>query len=98
MQKQVDNAETFPVVLQKFSQWISSHELGKEGREFAIVTDGPWDMGRFLYGQCMVIQILEKKKQNTSTLHFFTYQPKNLSFIKFCIYTKYPFEISSGSS
>lgn len=52
-QDQVDNAETFPEVLSHFEAWLLKHELGTKYK-YAIVTDGPWDMGRFLYGQCQL--------------------------------------------
>lgn len=52
-QEQVDSAKPFPQVLQMFEDWLKEHELGTK-YNFAFVTDGPWDMGRFLYGQCKV--------------------------------------------
>lgn len=55
-QEQVDNAEEFPAVLDKFEAWLKKHKLGTKNK-YAIVTDGPWDMGRFLYGQCKLSSI-----------------------------------------
>ena len=52
-QEQVDAADTFPKVLDDFEAWLKKNKLGSKYK-YAIVTDGPWDMGRFLYGQCKV--------------------------------------------
>ncbi|KAI5746387.1 hypothetical protein M8J77_003053 [Diaphorina citri] len=49
-QEEVDKAPKFPRVLKQFESWLSSHGL-LSSRRF-IVTDGPWDMGRFLFLQC----------------------------------------------
>jgi 3'-5' exoribonuclease 1 len=47
-QRTVDAAETFPEVHARFVKWLTDkHGLGVE-RSFAVVTDGPFDMGRFL--------------------------------------------------
>jgi len=51
-QEQVDNAPEFPAVLEQFEEWLAKHKLGSKNK-FAMVTDGPWDMGRFLYLQCI---------------------------------------------
>jgi len=54
-QEQVDNAPKFPEVLNQFESWLKENNLVYEGdtsRSFAIATDGPWDMGRFLLHQC----------------------------------------------
>lgn len=53
LQDQVDNAKEFPEVLEEFQLWLAKHKLGTKNK-FAMVTDGPWDMGRFLFGQCQV--------------------------------------------
>lgn len=53
LQEQVDVAPEFPVVLEQFEKWLTKHKLGTKNK-FAMVTDGPWDMGRFLFGQCTV--------------------------------------------
>ncbi|PSN54787.1 hypothetical protein C0J52_02011 [Blattella germanica] len=55
-QEQVEAADTFPVVLDNFEAWLKKNNLGTK-HKFNIVTDGPWDMGRFMYGQCK--QMLE---------------------------------------
>lgn len=55
-QEQVDNAEEFPAVLEKFEAWLKKHKLGTKNK-YAVVTDGPWDMGCFLYGQCKLSSI-----------------------------------------
>nr|CAD7256448.1 unnamed protein product [Timema shepardi] len=52
-QDQVESAPLFPEVLANFEAWLAKHKLGTK-HKYAIVTDGPWDMGRFLYGQCKV--------------------------------------------
>lgn len=49
-QSEVNNAEEFPVVLQQFEEWMHSFGLGLD-HSFAIVTDGPWDIRRFLSRQ-----------------------------------------------
>ncbi|KAL1461716.1 hypothetical protein WDU94_013588 [Cyamophila willieti] len=54
-QKVVDKAPTFPNVLKKFESWLDSHGLVTE-RKF-IVTDGPWDMGRFFFLQCKLSKL-----------------------------------------
>ena len=50
-QETVDTAETFPSVLRQFNNWLDSHSLGAE-HTFALVTDGPFDVGRFLKLSC----------------------------------------------
>ncbi|XP_069139676.1 3'-5' exoribonuclease 1-like [Argopecten irradians] len=50
-QEDVDAADTFTTVFQKAKDWMKEKHLG-EGNKFAIVTDGPWDMSRFLCLQC----------------------------------------------
>ena len=50
-QTTVDTARTFPAVLAAFSAWLESHGLGSE-HTFALVTDGPFDVGRFLRLSC----------------------------------------------
>jgi len=52
-QEEVDAADTFPQVLRDFEAWLTKHKLGTK-HKFLVVTDGPWDMGRFLYGQCKI--------------------------------------------
>ncbi|XP_060575306.1 3'-5' exoribonuclease 1-like [Ruditapes philippinarum] len=50
-QDKVDKADTFPVVLERVETWLQDHQLGAE-KSFAVLTDGPWDMFRFMYYQC----------------------------------------------
>ncbi|XP_060072524.1 3'-5' exoribonuclease 1-like [Ylistrum balloti] len=50
-QANVDAADEFPAVFQKVEEWMREKHLG-EGNKFAVVTDGPWDMSRFLCLQC----------------------------------------------
>ncbi|XP_033756055.1 3'-5' exoribonuclease 1-like [Pecten maximus] len=50
-QADVDASETFPAVFQKAEEWMREKHLG-DGNKFTIVTDGPWDMSRFLCLQC----------------------------------------------
>jgi len=52
-QDKIDNADSFEVCLTRFTKWLEEHELGIK-HKFSIVTDGPFDMARFLYGQCLV--------------------------------------------
>nr|XP_022342268.1 3'-5' exoribonuclease 1-like isoform X1 [Crassostrea virginica] len=47
----VDSAEEFPAVLARMETWMMKHYLGVD-HTFAVVTDGPWDMSRFLQMQC----------------------------------------------
>ncbi|CAL4079825.1 unnamed protein product [Meganyctiphanes norvegica] len=54
-QEMVENAPKFPEVLNQFKNWLNENNLifeGEDCRSFAIATDGPWDMGRFLLHQC----------------------------------------------
>ncbi|XP_052772856.1 3'-5' exoribonuclease 1-like [Mya arenaria] len=50
-QAQVDKADTFVPVLERVELWLQSQRLGQE-KSFAVLTDGPWDMFRFMYYQC----------------------------------------------
>ena len=49
-QDQVNKSKGFIDVLKDFEEWLVFHRLGTE-HKFAIVTDGPWDMSRFLKTQ-----------------------------------------------
>lgn len=57
-QKTVDQADTFPVVMQQAQEWMRKHELlgqssnRRNRQKFVVVCDGPWDMSRFLFYQC----------------------------------------------
>ena len=55
-QNVVDAANTFEKVLQSFEKWMQGHNLGLS-KTFMIVTDGPFDMGRFMYLQCQQSRI-----------------------------------------
>jgi len=46
-QKVVDDADPFPQVHDRFLKWMDKHGLGTR-HSFTVVTDGPFDMGRFL--------------------------------------------------
>jgi len=51
-QSTVDSADVFQKVHQRFINWMfNKHELGLT-KTYSIVTDGPFDMGRFLFLQC----------------------------------------------
>ena len=49
----MDKAPLFADALLSFNEWITQKKLGTK-YSFAIVTDGPWDMGKFLQDQCKV--------------------------------------------
>nr|XP_033772009.1 3'-5' exoribonuclease 1 isoform X2 [Geotrypetes seraphini] len=49
----VDKADTFPQVLQKAVDWMRQKELGTKYK-YCILTDGSWDMSKFLNIQCRV--------------------------------------------
>ncbi|XP_076439436.1 3'-5' exoribonuclease 1-like [Babylonia areolata] len=55
-QSEVDSALEFPVVLEHFDQWLQNWELGTS-HTFCVVTDGPWDIHRFLSKQCEISQL-----------------------------------------
>lgn len=55
-QKLVDEADTFPCVLTQVVQWLQEKELGTKYK-YAILTDGSWDMSKFLNIQCRVSRI-----------------------------------------
>ena len=50
-QKTVDAASTFCDVLEKFNLWLEESGLGTS-HTFALITDGPFDVGRFLRLSC----------------------------------------------
>ncbi|KAL4231271.1 3'-5' exoribonuclease 1 [Mactra antiquata] len=50
-QDKVDGANIFPDVLSNVETWLQDHHLGSD-KSFAVLTDGPWDMFRFMYYQC----------------------------------------------
>lgn len=55
-QKMVDEADTFPGVLQRAVTWLQERELGTKYK-YAILTDGAWDMSKFLNIQCRISRI-----------------------------------------
>nr|XP_057922005.1 3'-5' exoribonuclease 1 [Doryrhamphus excisus] len=55
-QDMVDAAHTFPVVLQHVVAWLQERELGTKYK-YALLTDGAWDMSKFLNIQCRISQI-----------------------------------------
>ncbi|XP_060092944.1 3'-5' exoribonuclease 1 [Heteronotia binoei] len=52
----VDKADTFPVVLQHAIDWMKQKELGST-YSYSILTDGSWDMSKFLNIQCRVSRL-----------------------------------------
>lgn len=55
-QEQVDSSPAFPEVLNEVEKWMDGHHLGTQ-KKFAVVTDGPWDMCRFMYLQCLTSSV-----------------------------------------
>lgn len=55
-QKMVDEADLFPVVLERAVAWLQERELGTKYK-YAILTDGAWDMSKFLNIQCRLSRI-----------------------------------------
>lgn len=80
-QEQVSKAKTFPEVLRDFESWMAKHMLGKMFN-YAIVTDGPWDMAKFLSQQCKLSRIkfpnFGKKWINISKTYSNFYRTKRL--------------------
>ncbi|KAM4810512.1 3'-5' exoribonuclease 1 [Rhinophrynus dorsalis] len=52
----VDQADTFPNVLRSVVDWMREKELGTKYK-YAILTDGSWDMSKFLNTQCRVSRL-----------------------------------------
>lgn len=81
-QSQVDGALLFHEVLKKFEAWLEKNKLGTD-HAFAVVTDGPWDMGRFLNIQCQLSQLrfprYAKKWVNIRKTYSNFYQCKRMS-------------------
>ncbi|KAL0965696.1 hypothetical protein UPYG_G00284560 [Umbra pygmaea] len=50
-QKMVDDADPFPDVLKRVVLWLQGKELGTKYK-YAILTDGSWDMSKFMNTQC----------------------------------------------
>ncbi|TKC52980.1 hypothetical protein EI555_015630, partial [Monodon monoceros] len=53
---QVDKADTFPQVLKKVIDWMKLKELGTKYK-YSILTDGSWDMSKFLNIQCQLSRL-----------------------------------------
>nr|XP_048312537.1 3'-5' exoribonuclease 1 isoform X2 [Myodes glareolus] len=53
---QVDRADAFPQVLKKVIEWMKSKELGTKYK-YCILTDGSWDMSKFLNIQCQLSRL-----------------------------------------
>ncbi|ELT98575.1 hypothetical protein CAPTEDRAFT_130678 [Capitella teleta] len=51
-QDQVDSSPLFPEVLTSVESWLHRNKYCGKGVRSAFVTDGPWDMSRFMYLQC----------------------------------------------
>uniref|UniRef100_A0A8D0GGJ8 3'-5' exoribonuclease 1 n=1 Tax=Sphenodon punctatus TaxID=8508 RepID=A0A8D0GGJ8_SPHPU len=52
----VDKADAFPQILQNVVDWMRQKELGTKF-SYTILTDGSWDMSKFLNIQCRVSRI-----------------------------------------
>ncbi|NWJ01244.1 ERI1 exoribonuclease, partial [Crypturellus undulatus] len=52
----VDKADTFPQVLQNVVEWMRQRELGTK-HSYCLLTDGSWDMSKFLNIQCRISRI-----------------------------------------
>ncbi|XP_061662100.1 3'-5' exoribonuclease 1 [Syngnathoides biaculeatus] len=55
-QETVDAAKPFPLVLKRVVKWLQERELGTKYK-YTFLTDGAWDMSKFLNIQCRVSQI-----------------------------------------
>ncbi|KAK2872607.1 hypothetical protein Q8A67_022504 [Cirrhinus molitorella] len=55
-QKMVDEANTFHQVLKRAVSWLQKKELGTKYK-YTFLTDGSWDMGKFLQTQCKLSSI-----------------------------------------
>uniref|UniRef100_H3A0J9 Exoribonuclease 1 n=1 Tax=Latimeria chalumnae TaxID=7897 RepID=H3A0J9_LATCH len=55
-QDMVDHADAFPQVLQKAVDWMKERELGTTYK-YAVLTDGSWDMSKFLNIQCRLCHV-----------------------------------------
>lgn len=54
-QESIDNAETFESVLNHFVDFIREHVVEEES--FVLLTDGSWDVSKFLALQCIISKI-----------------------------------------
>ncbi|XP_077399628.1 3'-5' exoribonuclease 1 isoform X1 [Vanacampus margaritifer] len=55
-QDKVDAAKSFPMVLKRVVKWLEERELGTKYK-YTFLTDGSWDMSKFLNIQCRVSHI-----------------------------------------
>ncbi|XP_063150818.1 3'-5' exoribonuclease 1 isoform X1 [Candoia aspera] len=55
-QELVEKADEFPKVLQSVVDWMKQKELGSK-YSYSILTDGSWDMSKFLNIQCRVSRL-----------------------------------------
>ncbi|XP_062868087.1 3'-5' exoribonuclease 1 [Trichomycterus rosablanca] len=55
-QKIVDEADTFSRVLRRAVAWLQEKELGTKYK-YTLLTDGSWDMSKFLYTQCRLSRL-----------------------------------------
>ncbi|KAL7854165.1 hypothetical protein AOLI_G00210090 [Acnodon oligacanthus] len=55
-QEMVDEADAFPRVFRRVVAWLQEKELGTKYK-YALLTDGSWDMSKFLYTQCRLSHI-----------------------------------------
>ncbi|XP_008313668.1 3'-5' exoribonuclease 1 [Cynoglossus semilaevis] len=55
-QEKVDEAEPFPEVFKRAAAWLRERELGTKYK-YAMLTDGSWDMSKFLNIQCRLSHI-----------------------------------------
>ncbi|XP_023664023.1 3'-5' exoribonuclease 1 [Paramormyrops kingsleyae] len=55
-QETVDKADVFPDVLGRAVLWLQKKELGTKYK-YAVLTDGSWDMNKFLKIQCHISRI-----------------------------------------
>ncbi|XP_057710747.1 3'-5' exoribonuclease 1 [Corythoichthys intestinalis] len=55
-QEKVNAAKPFPVVLKRVVKWLEERELGTKYK-YTFLTDGAWDMSKFLNIQCRISQI-----------------------------------------
>ncbi|XP_074850048.1 3'-5' exoribonuclease 1 isoform X3 [Carettochelys insculpta] len=55
-QDHIDKADAFPQVLQNVVEWMRQRELGTK-YTYTILTDGSWDMSKFLNIQCRISHI-----------------------------------------
>ncbi|XP_058023623.1 3'-5' exoribonuclease 1 isoform X2 [Ahaetulla prasina] len=55
-QELVEKADEFPKVLQRVVDWMKQKELGSK-YSYSILTDGSWDMSKFLNIQCRISRL-----------------------------------------